>query len=179
MSELRFTELQTELLFETYLLERSASTKPLEEIVEKLLQAIERDEIKLDDYNKRRLCEEYEGCINSTNSVTSCDFFISRLWGCWKGKPLKTRKVKVIVKKIGQDILHIHAYPLYDDLPDLLNIYLRVNEVEDMYSPNFKKAVIEWVKKRLHEEYGSYYYSVDDLKQLVQRLWQKLQSKLR
>jgi len=159
--------------FEEFLNEVIVSCRDdLEQIVREIEQRIA--EMNPDELRSRipsDLQKLYSKCVEE-NSTLNCLWLITSLYHKLTGKSLHYSVIVVEVVKLLRNIYEIFAYLDIGDapLPLLHTFVLARREVT-------RKDIVEFVVEELTKKTRDRYYTIDDLKPLVQRLFDVLSRK--
>ena len=173
MAMAKLSELPYEDFFYGHLIRRESDQKSLEEIADIIID-------KVKSYSNveelQRLCRDLEGsfsrCVEN-DSIYDCIWLLSDVWKFLHGKRVSYKVYDLYIRKVGTDLFHVIVTDIEDDCPETVHeLYLKAEGDVD------KEAVVRNVVQILREKTKDHYYSVFELKPLVEKVWRVLKEKV-
>lgn len=179
-NRLELSELEYVHVRDLELVVRYSDQLPLEEIVSRIVTAIENGSFSveavgkvLEKYNLEEMLSIPDEKIRKPSCYIS---LLDDLWHHYRGKGLVYDVGTMHIYRVGKDIIHVYVlvsipedeYPL-----EPLNAYVQVRDIDKVSIDDLVRNIYEWAKKKL-ETQGYYIYDGATLKHLVKKVYEHI-----
>jgi len=184
-NRLELSELEYVHIRDLELVVRYSDQLPLEEVVNRIVTAIENGSYSVEAVGKvfeKYNLEELLSIPNEKIRKPSCYIsLLDDLWLQYRGKGLVYDVGTMHIYRVGKDIIHVYVlvsipedeYPL-----EPLNVYVQVRDIDKVSIDDLVRNIYEWSRKKL-ETQGYYIYDGVTLKCLVKRVYDHITKKVR